>query len=150
MLDDLSKLMSGSNYDSILLLDDANFEKSASKISVLKTVLEEVQGQDYGQAKELVERKYEDLKERILMKFQAGYWKKSAKQVRDILPLCYRFGMMQEVSEFYIGKVFREVNTLSSVSTANQSALQAEIKSLFFLLQRGFKQALQSEDTATN
>lgn len=50
--------MTGSNYDSILLLDDASFEKSASKISVLKTVLEEVQGADYSQAKELIDKKY--------------------------------------------------------------------------------------------
>lgn len=99
--------MAGSNYDTILLLDDANFDRSASKISVIKTVLEEVQGTDYAEAKQLIDKKYEDLREKILTKFQAGYWKKSAKQVKDILPLCYRFNMMSEVSEFYIGKVFR-------------------------------------------
>lgn len=49
-------------YNEVLQLDDRHFEKTATKITVLKTVLEEVSSEEYGEAKKLIERKYEDLR----------------------------------------------------------------------------------------
>lgn len=90
-----------------------------------------------------------ELHDRILSKFQEGYWKKSTKQLKEVLPLCNRFNLLEEVSDFYIAKVFREAQGLTIVDVSNPKTLKAEVNNLFFLLQRSFKQALEKEDSAT-
>jgi hypothetical protein len=50
---------------------------------------------------------------------------------------------MNEVAQFYIGNVFREVHVLSNIDATDYKTLKAEINTLFFLLQRGFRQALE-------
>jgi hypothetical protein len=83
------------------------------------------------------------LRDRIISKFQEGYLRKNTKQLTDVLPLCNRFNMMNEVAQFYIGNVFREVHVLSNIDATDYKTLKAEINTLFFLLQRGFRQALE-------
>lgn len=148
VLNDLKALLEG-HGDSVLPLDDRNFERSASRISVLKTVLEDLTGSEYAPARELIDKKFSELHDRILNKFQEGYWKKNTKQLKDVLPLCSRFGMLEEVSDFYIRKVFREAQGITTIDVADGKALQAEVNSLFYLLQRSFRQALELEDSTT-
>ena len=54
--EDVNSLMLGKT--DVLPLDDRNFERTASKISVLKTVLEELSGSEYQQAKDFIDRKF--------------------------------------------------------------------------------------------
>lgn len=63
-------------------LDSKNFSTSALKIYVFKILLEDVQGREYENAKMEINKKYRDLKEKIIQNFKEGFRNKDNKVIR--------------------------------------------------------------------
>ena len=66
----------------ILPLDEKNFNNSALKIYVFKVLLEDIQGVEYENAKVEINKKYSELKNKIIQNFKEGFWNKDTKLIR--------------------------------------------------------------------
>jgi len=90
-------------------------------------VLEELQGSEYRTTKELIERKFAELHDRILSKSQEGYWKKNTKQLKEVLPfatgsVCSRKSPISTSKRFSV----RPSHSLPSLQVALASLLVTE------------------------
>jgi hypothetical protein len=57
-------------------LDEKNFSNSALKIYVFKALMEDMNNPSYDLAKNLIKKKFSELKNKIILNFKEGFWKK--------------------------------------------------------------------------
>ena len=84
IIEEFHKLLKGKEEDikNIMPLDPKNFNSSALKIYVFKILLEDIHGLEYEGAKMEINKKYSELKDKIIQNFKEGFRNKDNKAIR--------------------------------------------------------------------